>query len=241
MAEIARVTNRARTPCPEAEIRLPRMIGQTLAAVLRMQSESSMAKRKRNYRREYRRRIARGEQRRCPARRREGMPGSENGPGPPTSQQTRTEPKNRPEDDEGRREPKGCGARQSHRQERLRRYLRENTETTRSGKLWRNFDLRRFRLPIYSQGGFAEVWLSAEQATKAGQYLSAVGRFLPTGNGSVLKPFVSDGVRDTAGKFQRLETRANVLCRLDRTGELSVPEVSKIQGERSPWRNLNAS
>jgi len=115
-------------------------------------------------------------------------------------------------------------------QERLRRYLRENTQATRAGKVWKIVDRRRFHLPIYSRGQIVEVWLSADEASKAGEYLSAVGRFLPTGDASVLKPFVGDGVRDTAGKFHPFETRENVLYRLDTTGELSVPEIYKIQG-----------
>jgi hypothetical protein len=115
-------------------------------------------------------------------------------------------------------------------QERLRRYLRENTEATRIGKVWRILDLRRFHLPIYSRGQIVEVWLSDAEATKAGEYLSAVGRFLPSGDASVLKPFVGDDVRDTAGKFYPFETRENVLYRLDTAGELSVPEIYKIQG-----------
>ena len=108
--------------------------------------------------------------------------------------------------------------------------MRENTEATRIGKVWRIIDLRRFHLPIYSRGQIVEVWLSDAEATKAGEYLSAVGRFLPSGDASVLKPFVGDGVRDTAGTFHPFETRENTLYQLDTAGELSVPEIYKIQG-----------
>jgi hypothetical protein len=72
--------------------------------------------------------------------------------------------------------------------------------------------------------------LSADEASKAGEYLSAVGRFLPTGNASQLTPFVGDGVRDVSGAFHQFETGPNTLYRLDSTGELSVPEIYKIQG-----------
>ena len=47
---------------------------------------------------------------------------------------------------------------------------------------------------------------------------------------SVLKPFVGDGVRDVSGAFHPFETGPNNLYRLDSTGELSVPEIYKIQG-----------
>jgi hypothetical protein len=115
-------------------------------------------------------------------------------------------------------------------QERLRRYLRENTEATRIGKVWRILDLRRFHLPIYSRGQIVELWLPDDEATKAGEYLSAVSRFLPTGEISHLKPFVGEGVRDTSGTFHPFETGGNTLYRLDSKGELSVPEIYKIQG-----------
>ena len=59
--------------------------------------------------------------------------------------------------------------------------------------------------------------------------MSAVSRFLPTGNASVLWPFDRDGVRDVRGKFHPFETDENTLYRLDTTGELSVPEIYKIQ------------
>jgi hypothetical protein len=115
-------------------------------------------------------------------------------------------------------------------QERLRRYLRENTEATRIGKVWRILDLRRFHLPIYSRGQIVELWLPDDEATKAGEYLSAVSRFLPTGEISHLKPFVGEGVRDTSRTFHPFETGPNTLYRLDSKGELSVPEIYKIQG-----------
>jgi hypothetical protein len=114
-------------------------------------------------------------------------------------------------------------------QERLRRYLRENTQTTRIGRRWQIFDLRRFHFPIYSRGRIVELWLSADEASKAGHYMAAVGRFLPTGDASVLRPFVGQGVRDIKGTFYPFETNENTLYRLDQTGELSVPEIYKIQ------------
>lgn len=114
-------------------------------------------------------------------------------------------------------------------QERLRRYLRENTQASRVGRLWQIFDARRFHFPIYSRGRIVELWLSADEASKAGRYMSAVSRFLPTGDASVLRPFMGDGVRDVRGEFHPFETNENALYRLDTTGELSVPEIYKIQ------------
>jgi len=190
-----------------------------------------MAKRKRNYKQEYRRRIARGKQRGLP---RSAARGHARVGERPRPADISTNPHG-PEETGLKMMKRGvsltAAARTNHiSQERLRRYLRENTETTRAGKVWRIIDLRRFHLPIYSRGQIVEVWMSADEATKAGEYLSAVGRFLPTGDVSQLKPFVGDGVRDTAGRFHQFETRENALYRLDTTGELSVPEIYKIQG-----------
>lgn len=190
-----------------------------------------MAKRKRNFRQEYRQRIARGK--------RLGFSRSAARGHARVGERTRpagiaTNPRG-PEESGLKMMKHGSSLKAAARanrisQERLRRYMRENTETTRAGKVWRIIDLRRFHLPIYSRGQIVEVWLSADEATKAGEYLSAVGRFLPTGDASQLKPFVGDGVRDTAGKFHPFETRENKLYQVDTTGELSVPEIYKIQG-----------
>jgi hypothetical protein len=114
-------------------------------------------------------------------------------------------------------------------QERLRRYLRENTQASRIGRRWEIIDLRKFHFPIYSRGRIVELWLSADEATKAGSYMSAVSRFLPTGDASVLRPFIGQGVRDVRGEFFLFETNPNALYRLDTAGELSVPEIYKIQ------------
>jgi len=115
-------------------------------------------------------------------------------------------------------------------QERLRRYVLENTQATRVRRRWQIVDPRRFHFPIYSRGRIVELWLSADEATKAGRYMSAVGYFLPTGNASLLLPFKGEGVRDLTGAFHPFETNENTLYRLDTAGELSVPEIYKIQG-----------
>jgi hypothetical protein len=190
-----------------------------------------MAKRKRNYRQEYRRRKERGE--------RLGVSRAAARGDARAGERTRaagiaTNPRG-PEESGLKMLKHGSSlkaAASANRisQERLRRYLRENTEATRIGKVWRILDLRRFHLPIYSRGQIVELWLPDDEATKAGEYLSAVSRFLPTGEISHLKPFVGEGVRDTSRTFHPFETGPNTLYRLDSKGELSVPEIYKIQG-----------
>jgi hypothetical protein len=190
-----------------------------------------VAKRKRNYKQEYRRRKARGKRlglSRAAAR------GHARAGERPRPAGVSTNPRGREES--GLKMMKhGSSLKAAARangisQERLRRYVYENTQATRKNRGWQITDLRRFHLPIYSRGQIVPVWLSDTEATRAGEYLSAVGRFLPTGDASVLRPFVGDGVRDTAGTFHPFETRENTLYQLDTAGELSVPEIYKIQG-----------
>jgi hypothetical protein len=190
-----------------------------------------MAKRKRNYKREYRRRKARGKWLGLSLSAARGYARAGERPRPAGIS---TNPHG-PEASGLKMMKRGASLKEAARtnqisQERLRRYLRENTEATRIGKVWRILDLRRFHLPIYSRGQIVSVWLSDAEATKAGEYLSAVGRFLPTGDATLLKPYLGDGVRDVTGAFHPFETGPNTLYRLDTTGELSVPEIYKIQG-----------
>jgi hypothetical protein len=190
-----------------------------------------VAKKKRNYKHEYRRRKARGKHLGLSraAARGHARAGERARPAG-----IATNPRG-PEESGLKMMKHGAGLKAAARangisQERLRRYLHENTEATRKNGEWLIIDLRRFHLPIYSRGQIVSVWLSDTEATKAGEYLSAVGRFLPTGDASILRPFVGDGVRDTAGSFHPFETRQNKLYQLDTAGELSVPEIYKIQG-----------
>ena len=166
-----------------------------------------MAKRKRNYKQEYRRRKARGERLGISrsAARGHARVGERTRPAGIATNPARAR-KVGPEDDEARIEPEGRGPRESHQPgEAAPLRPREHAIDTR-GESWQIIDLRRFHLPIYSRGQIVQVWLSDTEATKAGEYLSAVGRFLPTGDASILKPFVGDGVRDTAGDFHPFET-----------------------------------
>jgi hypothetical protein len=171
-----------------------------------------MAKRKRNYEREYRQRIARGQRLGISRAAARGHARVEERPRPAGIS---TNPHG-PEETGLKMMKRGASLKDAARanhisQERLRRYLRESTHATRVGKVWKIVDLRRFHLPAYSRGQIVEVWLSA-------------------GDASQLKPFVGNGVRDVTRAVHPFETGPNTLYRLDSTGELSVPEIYKIQG-----------
>src|SRR5262249_31227250 len=114
-------------------------------------------------------------------------------------------------------------------QERLRKYLRENTDASYKGRRWQIVDERVRRFPFYSDGRLVNTaWLTPDQASKAGVYMSAVSNFLAFGNDKVLKPFEGQGVLSIHGNFYPFETDPNVLYELDNAGELSFPEIYKI-------------
>jgi hypothetical protein len=189
-----------------------------------------MAKKPRDYAAEYRRRISRGLAKGLSRSQARGhaRAGERTRPSAPSANP------NGPEESGLKMMKRGATLKEAARvnrisQERLRRYLRENTQASRTGRRWEIVDLRKFHFPIYSRGRIVELWLSADEAVKAGRYMSAVSRFLPTGDASILRPFIGQGVRDVRGEFHPFETNPNTLYRLDTAGELSVPEIYKIQ------------
>lgn len=58
--------------------------------------------------------------------------------------------------------------------------------------------------------------------------MATVGRFLETNDRSLLKPFIGQSVRDTAGKAHPFEARPNVLYRLSSAGEHTFEQIYRI-------------
>ncbi|MGA7330004.1 MAG: hypothetical protein WBX25_37350 [Rhodomicrobium sp.] len=113
-------------------------------------------------------------------------------------------------------------------QEKLRRYLKENTQASYKGRRWQIVDDRARQFPFYSDERLVTAWLKSSELSDAGKFMHAVKTFLAFGNEKVLKPFEGQGVRDIKGKFYPFETDPNVLYELDNAGELSFPEIYKI-------------
>ena len=116
--------------------------------------------------------------------------------------------------------------------ERLRAYLKENTEATRERGKWKILDLRPRQFPFYSNARLVIPWLAPDEASEAGRYVQSVGRFRDTGDQSFLAPFVGKGVRDQKGKFYPFELDENTLYELEHRDELAIPEQYRI-GNRS--------
>jgi hypothetical protein len=190
-----------------------------------------MAKRQRNHRQEYARRIARAAEKgltrsaarghpRAGERRRKGSP--------------QTFDPNSREELALRLMRRGSSLRDAAAQyrigqERLRAYLKENIETSRAEGKWIIVDRRvRERFPVYSNGAVVTPLMSYEQTSEAGRYMQAVKQFLRTGDATFVKPYAGKGVRDINGRFYPFELDANTLYELDHRDEAVIPEQYRI-------------
>jgi hypothetical protein len=116
-------------------------------------------------------------------------------------------------------------------EERVRRYLKENTTAARQGRVWIIQDDRPRQFPFYSEGRLVSPWLAPKDASKAGKYDGAVDMFLETGEAALIEPFIGESVVDIHGKRHPFETDLNTLYELDAAGELNFPEIYKIVSE----------
>lgn len=113
-------------------------------------------------------------------------------------------------------------------QERLRAYVKEQTEARREGRKWTIIDRRTRQFPFYSNGRVVTPTMSLDETAKAGRYMQAVKRFLYSGDDQFLTPFAGKGVRDTSGKFHPFELNENTLYELDHRDEAVIPELYRI-------------
>ncbi len=113
-------------------------------------------------------------------------------------------------------------------QERLRAYVKEQTEARREGRKWTIIDRRTRQFPFYSDGRVVTPSMSLDETSKAGRYMQAVKRFLRTATADFLAPFAGKGVRDLNGKFHPFELDENTLYELDHRDEAVIPELYRI-------------
>jgi len=187
--------------------------------------------RRRDFKAEYRQRIARGLRRGLTRRQARGHPG----PGEPFVSGV-SGPKYEPRLELGvRRIREGHSltgmARSLHVDpERLRRYALETGVVEKRG--WRLVvidDDRLREVLTYSRGKDQVIVLRGyEEAAKWGRYMSGVGHFLDTNDPAALLPFEDDGLTDIHGRFWPFETRPNVLYRLGLTPEDTYELIYRI-------------
>lgn len=114
--------------------------------------------------------------------------------------------------------------------ERLSHYLVQNVVIEKHKGRWRLKQDDRIReVMIYTGGKVKHIHVKGyEMASLVGQYMAAVTQFLKTNNLSHLDPFKDVAVKDIKGKSYLLETRPNVLYRLDHAGGETFEQVYRI-------------
>lgn len=114
--------------------------------------------------------------------------------------------------------------------ERLSHYLAQNSIIAKHKGKWQLKQDDRIReVMIYSQGRVKHIQAKGyEIASLVGRYMAAVAQFLKTNHSSYLDPFKDVIVRDIKGKAYLLETRPNVLYRLDHAGGETFEQVYRI-------------
>lgn len=113
--------------------------------------------------------------------------------------------------------------------ERFRRFLRSNSLAERQGRRWRITDNRTRRMTVITGGDSIELTLrDFEQASLNGKHLAAVGAFLRSNDIDLLGPFEGQSVIDADGNAHQLETDPNALYRLAHAGGEVFHEIYRL-------------
>ena len=113
--------------------------------------------------------------------------------------------------------------------ERLRHYATQKDIIERQGRRW----IVRHELPrrmlLFSDGRAVQVVVGDfASASKVGRFMSAVSQFLRTNNPTGLREFEGMRVEDVSGKAHRFETRPNALYRLASAHDQSFEHIYRI-------------
>jgi hypothetical protein len=189
-----------------------------------------MAKRQRDYRKEYARRVAVAAQKGLSRSAARGHPRAGERRKPPSAKTV--DPHSR-EEQALRMMRRGSSLRDASNhyrmsQERLRAYIKETTGATRENGRWKIVDHRSRQFPFYSDGAVVTPWMSLEHTSEAGRYMQAVKQFLRTGDAKLLVPFAGKGARDVNARFYPFELDENTLYELDHRDEAVIPEQYRI-------------
>ena len=189
-----------------------------------------MAKRQRDYRKEYARRVTLATQKGLSRSAARGHPRAGERRKPPSAKTV--DPYSR-EEQALKMMRRGSSLRDAANhyrmsQERLRAYLKETTGATRENGRWKIVDHRSRQFPFYSDGAVVTPWMSLEQTSEAGRYMQAVKQFLRTGDAKLLAPFAGKGARDVNARLYPFELDENTLYELDHRDEAVIPEQYRI-------------
>lgn len=113
--------------------------------------------------------------------------------------------------------------------ERFRRFLRSNALAERQGRKWVLTDSRSRRMTVITGGEAVEITLrNFEQSSLNGRHLAAVGVFLRTNDIDELRPFEGQSVIDATGQPHSLETNPSALYRLSAAGGEVFHEIYRL-------------
>jgi hypothetical protein len=112
--------------------------------------------------------------------------------------------------------------------ERLKHAASSTGAIHKEGRRWVvNPHLAR-RMPLYSRGRQIRVIVNGQSASRVGEFMAAVGKFVVTNDRSLLAPFEGQSVTDIAGRRHPFETNPNVLHRLTSAGGETFEQVYRI-------------
>lgn len=85
-------------------------------------------------------------------------------------------------------------------------------------------------MPIFTDGETRTILVRGyEDSRLIGEYMSAVGRFLETGDTSHLEPYVGKSVTDASGRKHPFETEPNTLYQLTSGGADDFHSIYRIE------------
>ncbi len=113
--------------------------------------------------------------------------------------------------------------------ERLRRYIVNSGIAEKRGQRWAiGPDTRRRVVPLYTDGEVIDLTVSLQEAEEIGRYMAAVRQFLESNEPAFLVPFEGQYATDINGRSYPFETDPNALYRLAETGSSSFEDVYRI-------------
>ena len=113
--------------------------------------------------------------------------------------------------------------------ERFRNFLRSNSLAERQGKRWHITDNRSRRMTVISDGEARTLTLrDFEQSSLNGRHLAAVGAFVRSNDIDLLRPFEGQSVIDVTGQAHPLETDPTALYRLHNAGSEVFHEIYRL-------------
>lgn len=187
--------------------------------------------RKRDYKAEYARRLARGKALGLSRAQARGHPRK----GEPLASSAEAKPKSDEKIEAALRDMRGgtsmtAAAREQRiSSKRLSQFIKAHRIARYQGGEWRFSDTRPRRVPIIQNAQIKAIIVPGfDEASRVGKYHNAVGRFVRTQDIQVLAPFSGDAVKDIRGKAHPFETDPNALIRYALKDEPEFHEIYQI-------------